>query len=81
MVSMSYCMNENINETYRYICIRKQIKLSVHACYLFSVVSDRLDDGVQTFDADGNVEQVTSKEEVMEVAKHRERKVPQLPQK
>jgi len=44
--------------------------------YLFSVVRDRLKDGAKRLETDSDIQQVSGVEEVVEVAQHREDKVP-----
>lgn len=43
---------------------------------LFSIVSDRGQDGAQGFDTHGNVQEMSSKEEVVVVSKQRHQHVP-----
>lgn len=45
--------------------------------YLFSIMCDRLQDGTQGLEADGNIQQMGGKEEIVEVAHHGEGKVPE----
>lgn len=45
--------------------------------HLFSIVSYRLQDRTQSFETNGNVKQMGSKEEVIEVPEDREHKIPQ----
>lgn len=44
--------------------------------YLFSIVCDRLHDRAKGFDGHNHIQQMCSKEEVVEVTKHREQEVP-----
>lgn len=44
--------------------------------YLFAVVCDRGQDGSESLETDGNIQQVSRKEEVVEVAKQGEAEVP-----